>query len=158
MNEGNKGNKGNKGYYIYSAIVVIAILTLFGLITYLIYDILIKLATNTFTNITAIQSIITILLTVYLGGYFSKAVEYKNNKRLESYKVQKEIAIRVIDLAGLFINHSQEEEIRKALINENFKIKLFFNDNLVKLMNEFIQSPNIELYNQIVDELKKCLK
>lgn len=147
-------NQQNKMYYVYSIFAVVFGMLLLALLAYFIYDIFLKLATNKFNNITLIQTIITLILTIFLGGAFQKRLELKNNKKLETYKTQKEIALKIIDLCGLIIfnNNSQALDL---LYTENLKSKLFFDDSIVKLLNEFIEDSNKQKYLDIVDSLKK---
>lgn len=148
----------HKGYYVYSIITVIVFVGLFGFIGYLIYDVVIKLATNQFSNLTLIQSILTLIATVFLGGYFSKSLELKNNKKMETYKTQKEIAIKIIDLAGLIIRNEEKGRALNLLLNENYKVKLFFDDDLVLLINTFLENADKSTYIEIIDTLKKYFK
>ncbi len=154
-------NENKKGYWIYSVAVIIFFVALFGFWGYLIYDLILKLSTTNITNITLIQTIITLVVTVFIGGYFSKGLEFRNNKRLNSLKIQSDIAIIIIDLAGLIIRNENREYNIQLLKNENFKVKLFFDDEAVKAINEFCDSDDKNFkhyYNTIVDCMKKCIK
>ena len=65
-------NESKKGYWIYSSIAVIIGMSLFGFLGYLTYDLVLKLSEKDFSNNTVIQALITLFVTVFLGGYFSK--------------------------------------------------------------------------------------
>ncbi len=148
-----------KGYWIYSVIAIIFGMGLFAFFAYLLYDLIIKLATTEISNDTLIQSLITIIITVFIGGYFSKGLEQRNNKKLETYKVQKEVALNIIDLVGMIVHNNNKEQAIQLLIVESYKVKLFFDDELLKVINNFCQEKDTNKYNlyyiDITDKLKK---
>lgn len=151
-------HSNQKGYYVYSTITIIVFVALFGFIGYLLYDIVVKAGTNKFSNMTLVQSIATLIGTVFIGGYFSKSLEYKNNRRMEEYKTQKEIALRIIDLAGLIIRNEEISKATDLLINENLKVKLFFDDKAVNYVNAFITNKDPDNYNNLIEHLKTYFK
>lgn len=148
-----------KGYWIYSVIAIIFGMGLFAFFAYLLYDLIVKLATTEISNDTLIQSLITLIITVFIGGYFSKGLEQRNNKKLETYKVQKEVALNIIDLMGMIVNNNNKEQAIQLLIVESYKVKLFFDDELLKSINNFCQEKDTSKYNlyyiDITDKLKK---
>lgn len=148
-----------KGYWIYSIITIIFFIGLFAFVAYLLYDLVIKLATTQISNDTLIQSLITLIITVFIGGYFSKYLEHRNNKRLETYKTQKEIALNIINLMGMIIYNNNKEQAIQLLVVESYKVKLFFDDELLKSINSFCQEEDTNKYNayyiDITDKLKK---
>lgn len=148
-----------KGYWIYSVIAIIFGMGLFAFFAYLLYDLIVKLATTEISNDTLIQSLITLIITVFIGGYFSKGLEQRNNKKLETYKVQKEVALNIIDLMGMIVNNKNKEQAIQLLIVESYKVKLFFDDELLKSINNFCQEKDTSKYNlyhiDITDKLKK---
>lgn len=148
-----------KGYWIYSVIAIIFGMGLFAFFAYLLYDLIVKLATTEISNDTLIQSLITLIITVFIGGYFSKGLEQRNNKKLETYKVQKEVALNIINLMGMIVHNNNKEQAIQLLIVESYKVKLFFNDELLKSINNFCQEEDTNKYNlyyiDITDKLKK---
>ena len=149
----------NKGYWVYSCIVIIAFILLFAFTGYLVYDLIIKLSDKDFSNNTAIQALITLVITVFIGGYFSKWLERKNAKKLELYKIQTGISLRLIDLTSNFMWHPEDEEIKHLLLCESSKVKLYFNDEVLSALNLFINAETKEsVYNELIDKLKKCVK
>lgn len=148
-----------KGYWIYSVIAIIFGMGLFAFFAYLLYDLIVKLATTEISNDTLIQSLITLIITVFIGGYFSKGLEQRNNKKLETYKVQKEVALNIIDLMGMIVNNNNKEQAIQLLIVESYKVKLFFDDELLESINNFCQEKDTSKYNlyyiDITDKLKK---
>lgn len=76
-----------KGYWIYSVIAIIFGFGLFGWFGYLVYDLIIKLSEKDFSNNTVIQALITLIVIVFIGGYFSKWLELRNNKKLNYIKL-----------------------------------------------------------------------
>ena len=149
-----------KGYWIYSIVVVIVGFALFGLFGYLIYDLIIKLADKDFSNNTVIQALITLVITVFIGGYFSKSLELRNTKKIELYKIQTTISLRIIDLATAYY-YKQDKDIYSLLIGESSKVKLYLNDEVLLNLNNFISSDKKDLkkyYDILVDSLKKKIK
>ena len=149
-----------KGYWIYSIIAIIFGMTLIAFLGYLIYDLIIKLADKDFSNNTVIQALITLIITVFIGGYFSKWLEIRNSKKLSLYNTKIDISLKIIDLSSEYYRH-QSEEIKNMLIFESSKVKLFFNDDILRRLNVFIESNRKDLmtnYNLLIDELKKNIK
>lgn len=153
-------NIAKKGYWIYSTFVVIFGLSLFAFLGYLLYDLVIKLSEKDFSNNTVIQALITLIITVFIGGYFSKRIENVFAKKNELYKIQINLSLELIDMASEYYrNHSTE--IKNLLIFESAKVKLFFDDTTLKLLNDFIESDKknmIQCYNLLIDDLKKKIK
>lgn len=148
-----------KGYWVYSCVVIVAFVALFAFVGYLIYDLIIKLSDKDFSNNTVIQALITLIITVFIGGYFSKWLERRNARKLELYKTQTTISINVIDLSSLFIWDPDNEETRRQLVCESNKVKLFFNDDTLRALNEFIYAEDKKQhYDTLVDAFKKCIK
>lgn len=155
-------NENKKGYWIYSIIVVIIGFAFFAFFIYLIYDLVIKLADKDFSNNTVIQALITLITTVFIGGFFSKWLENRNAKKLELYKIQTTISLKIIDLSSILLNNNvNNDEIRDMLITESIKVKLYFPDSVLKSLNNFLQSNESEIhenYNIMIEELRKNIK
>ena len=150
-----------KGYWIYSIIAIITGMVLVAFIVYLIYDLIIKLADKDFSNNTVIQALITLIITVFIGGYFSKWLELRNTKKIELYKIQTNISLVLIDLASEYTRNIKNEDIRSLLITESIKVKLYFSDSVLQALNNFINTSveNItENYNILTEELRKNIK
>ena len=153
-------NENKKGYWIYSVIAVIIGMLLLAFIGYLIYDLILKLSDKDFSNNTVIQALITLIITVFIGGYFSKWLEYKNSKRVELYQTRILISLKLIDLASEYYRN-RNDNIKNMLIFESAKLKLFFNDDILKKLNIFIESKDdniIDNYNLLIDSLKINIK
>lgn len=149
-------DKTKKGYWIYSIVAVIFGMMLLAFIGWLIYDLIIKLSEKDFSNNTVVQALITLVVTVFIGGYFSKRLELRNAKDLELYKIRKDISLTIVDLSSEFIYAPNNERIKQLLIAESKKVKLYFTDDALLIMNNFIMSDNkIDLYDKLIDELKK---
>ena len=153
-------NENKKGYLIYSIVAIIIGMSLFAFLGYLVYDLILKLADKDFSNNTVIQALITLIITVFIGGYFSKWLEYKNSKKTKLYETRIDIALRLIDLASEYYRN-RSNEIKSMLIFESAKVKLFFEDETLKRMNNFIESDDkniIDNYNALIDNLKVKIK
>lgn len=154
-------NTEKKGYWVYSIVAIISGLVFFGFLAYLIYDLVIKLSVKDFSNNTVVQAFITLITTVFIGGYFSKWLENRNAKKIELYKIQTSISLKIIDLASILLRHRDDSNARDMLIDESIKVKLYFPDSVLKSINDFIQSDdeNSALqYNIMIDELRKNIK
>ena len=118
------------------------------------------MADKDFSNNTVIQALITLIITVFIGGYFSKWLEYKNTKKTKLYETRIDISLRLIDLASEYYRN-KSNEVKNILIFESAKVKLFFEDETLKKMNIFIESDDkniIDNYNALIDNLKGKLK
>lgn len=79
---------------------------------YLVYDLIIKLADKDYTNNTVIQALITLIITVFLGGYFSKWLEHKNARKIELYRIRTDISLKVIDYASILFHHPERDHAK----------------------------------------------
>ena len=126
----------------------------------MIYDLFIKLSEKDFSNNTVVQALITLVVTVFIGGYFSKWLELKNTKKIELYKIRTEISLKIIDLASEFY-YIQNENIKKALIAESSKVKLYFDDEVLKNLNSYLESNKKDRngkYETLINSLRKNVK
>ena len=149
-----------KGYWIYSTITIIIGFSLFAFWGYLIYDLIVKLSDKDFSNNTVVQALITLIITVFIGGYFSKWIESVFMRKNELYKTKISISLRLIDLASEYYRNNSED-IKNMLIFESSKVKLFFDDITLKKLNSFIKSDKKNMmknYNLLIDELKNNIK
>ena len=152
-------NENKKGYYVYSCIAVIFGMALFAFFGWLIYDLILKLSNQDFSNNTVVQALITLIITVFIGGYFSKWLEIRNHKKLELYKIRTSISLKIIDLATILYHHPESAEAKELLIAESHKVKLYFDDDLLKNLNQFMCEEDKDLYyNRVIDDLKKNIK
>ena len=159
-------NESKKGYWIYSSIAVIIGMSLFGFLGYLIYDLVLKLSEKDFSNNTVIQALITLFVTVFLGGYFSKWLEQKNAKQLEVFRIQREIAIKIIDYATVLYYHPAAQREKELLKAESIKVKIFFDDSTLKTINQYLiaveqssfDNEKGTIYDKLADQLKKVIK
>ena len=152
-------NKRKRGYWVYSIVAIIIGFALFGFWGYLVYDLLLKMSEKDFSNNTVIQALISLIVTVFLGGYFSKYLERRNAKKLELLKTQKDIAIRIIDLASEYCYDPRNEEKKHLLFAEKAKVQLFFNDETLAAMEPYLNDgPTKEGYAQIVNVMQKAIK
>jgi|GEM_PF-2389749 hypothetical protein len=153
-------NENKQGYWAYSIIAVLVGMGLLGFLGWLICDLINKLADKDLSNNTVIQAILTLIITVFIGGFFSKWLESRNAKKLELYKIQTTISLTLIDLASEAVHNPENEQIKQLLIRESSKVKLYFSDSTLKALNEFIKDDKKkpDKYNRIIDELRKNVK
>ena len=155
-----ENNVERKGYWIYSIIAIVFGFGLFAFWGYLIYDLIIKLSEKELSNNTVVQALITLVITVFIGGYFSKWIESKFSRKNELYKTRISISLRLIDLASEYYRN-QSEEIKNILIFESSKVKLFFDDSILEKLNKYIKCNKKDMminYKSLVDELKSKIK
>lgn len=105
---------------------------------YSIYDLILKLSIKDFSNNTVVQALITLIVSVFIGQFYSKWLE-RRNKNL-SYKMQTQLSLMLIDLTSAFIWQLVNEDIKRDLIRESSKVKLYFNDETLKQLNDFIKA------------------
>lgn len=158
-------NENKKGYWIYSVVAIIVGMSLFAFWGYLIYDLVLKLSEKDFSNNTVVQALFSLVTTVFLGGYFTKVLERRNAKKLEVFKVQRNISLKVIDYATILYYHPENENIKELLIAESIKVKLYFNDEVLKTLNDFINiidgingEQKDTLYENLAEQLRKAIK
>lgn len=166
MDEVNNMNENKKGYWIYSVIAIVIGMSLFAFWGYLLYDLVLKLSEKDFSNNTVVQALFSLVTTVFLGGYFTKILERRNAKKLEVFKVQKDISLKVIDYATVLYYHPENVQVKELLIAETIKVKLYFDDDVLKATNEFIKSLDAiqgngqkdTTYENLANQLKKAIK
>lgn len=149
-----------KGYWFYSCIAIIFGIALFAFVGYLIYDLVIKLSEKDFSSDTVVQALIALVITVFIGGYFSKWLERRNAKKLCLYQTRIDISLKLIDLSSEFYRN-QNDLLKNILIFESSKVKLFFYDNTLICLNKFIESIKGDMlnnYNSLIDKLKENIK
>ena len=159
-------NNNKKGYWIYSIIAIIFGMLLFAFLGYLIYDLVLKLSEKDFSNNTVVQALFSLVTTVFLGGYFTKLLERKNAKQLEVFKIQKDISLAIIDYATALYYHPENEKVKELLRAETTKVKLYFDNEVLKAIIAFIDSINNNesqelkdtLYENLSTQLKKSIK
>lgn len=156
----NNENQNSNGYYVYSCVAITLGILFLGYIAYLIYDVIIKFSSGTFTFSTAVQSVAALIITALVSPIITKIIEYNNNKKLETYKSQKEIALNIINIAGVLIEQREEDKqlAWNFLSNENKKVKLLFDDKTVMSVNNFLQESNSNNYNDLIDNLKRFFR
>ena len=110
-----KDNVQQKGYWIYSCVVIIIFIALLAFVGWLIYDLIIKLSEKDFSNNTVVQALITLILTIFIGGYYSKWLDQKNAKKIYLYQTRINVSLKLIDLSSSFYNE-QSELIKKYLL------------------------------------------
>lgn len=153
-------NVHKKGFWIYSCVTIIFGMALFAFVGYLIYDLVIKLSEKDFSNNTVVQALITLIITVFIGGYFSKWLERCNAKKLCLYQTRIDISLKLINLSSEFYR-DQNDLLKNMLIFESSKVKLFFNDDTLICLNKFIESNKEDMlnnYNSLIDKLKENIK
>lgn len=159
-------NENKKGYWIYSVIAIVIGMSLFAFWGYLIYDLVLKLSEKDFSNNTVVQALFSLVTTVFLGGYFTKILERRNAKKLEVFKLQKDISLKVVDYATILYYHPENTQVKELLIAETIKVKLYFDDEVLKAINEFIKTIDTNqekeetdaTYENLATQLKKAIK
>lgn len=100
------------------------------------------------------------IVTIFIGGYFSKWLELRNSKKIELYKIRTEISLKIIDLASAYY-YNQDENIKNLLITESSKVKLYFDNEVLKNLNIYLESNKKDRngkYESLIDSLRKNVK
>jgi len=117
------------------------------------------LSEKDFSSNTVLQAFITLVITIFIGGYFSKWLQLRNVKKIELYKIRTSLTLTLIDLSGALIYHPEDEDLRRAILRESSKVKLYFPDEVHNLLNEFIESENkVGVYNSLMNSLRESIK
>ena len=159
-------NENKKGYWIYSIIVAFVGMVLFAYWGYLIYNLILKLTVKELSNNTLIQALISLIVTVFLGGYFSKWLERRNAKKLEIFKTKRDISLNIIDYASIIYFQPENEQAKRLFVGELSKIILYFDEETIKTTQEFINEVNKNSdidairckYDVLIKQLKKSMK
>lgn len=78
---------------------------------------------------------------------------------MEFLKIQNEIALTLVDLSSELLYAPDDEMIKREMIKESSKVKLYFDDETLKILNTYIESEDKKLYyDSLVDCLKKKIK
>ncbi|WP_416150230.1 hypothetical protein ACM26V_04375 [Salipaludibacillus sp. HK11] len=117
-------------------------------------------STNQFADNTILQILLTLIFSVIIGSYLTKKFERKNQKELEIFKIRNKIVLTIVDLAGMIISRkdSKKEKALELLHNENVKVKLYFDDSMVKYVNDFLEKQSESSYHSLVNILKLYIK
>lgn len=152
--------KDDKIGCIYGISMFLVLFGFIGFVIYLLYVLISKASSGEFTDITLLQAMLTAVFSVLGGTLLSKKLEERNAKSSELFKIRSNIGLKIIDLGGLILCSNEIAEINKAvnlLINENVKVKIFFDDEVVKAINYFLEKKSPSAYEAMTDKLKKYL-
>lgn len=142
--------------YFYGIIVFLIVFGVAAFSIYLVYLLVVKASTNQFANTTVLQAMLTLIISILIGTILTKSLESRNAKRLEVFKIKKDVSINIINLSGVLLS-SDESEKQKAfelLHNENVKVKLFFDDETVGAVKKFLEEKSLSSYGEMTDMLK----
>lgn len=145
--------------YFYGIILFLIVFGVAAFSIYLVYLLVVKASTNQFADTTVLQAMLTLIISVLIGTILTKSLESRNAKRLEVFKIKKDVSINIINLSGVLLS-SDESEKQKAfeiLHNENMKVKLFFDDETVRAVKKFLEEKTLSSYGEMTDMLKKHL-
>lgn len=157
MNKKSENHGTHSGYYIYSTMAIIGFILLIAFVCYLVYDLLIKLTSQEISNATLVQAVITLLITIFVGGIFGKNLELRNSRKLEFLKVQKDIALTVIELTKK-ISSGEDSKIALAqLYFEINKAELFFNKEVADSIKGLHSAVTQENYDKVIENMRKVL-
>ena len=145
--------------YFYGTILFLIVFGVAAFTIYLIYTLIVKASTNEFANTTILQAMLTLLISVLLGTILTKSLESRNAKKLEVFKVKKDVSITIINLAGIILTAESDEKLKamELLNNENYKVKLFFDDDTVRAVKHFLEETSLVAYGTMTDLLRKHL-
>lgn len=143
--------------YFYGIIMFLIVFGVAAFTIYLMYLLIVKASTNEFTNTIVLQAMLTLIISVILGTILTKSLESRNAKRIEVFKVKKDVSLTIINLAGIILSTENDEKFKamELLNNENYKVKLFFDDDTVRAVKQFLEERSLSTYGTMTDLLKK---
>ncbi|MGG4107985.1 hypothetical protein AAXB25_29260 [Paenibacillus lautus] len=144
--------------YFYGIILFLIVFGVAAFSVYLVYLLVVKASTNQFADTTVLQAMLTLIISVLIGTILTKSLESRNAKRLEVFKIRKDVSIN-INLSGVLLSSDESEKQRafEILHNENMKVKLFFDDETVRAVKKFLEEKSLSSYEEMTDMLKKHL-
>lgn len=154
--------KGEKGYIAYLVIMTISSVLYISFISLLIisviYDMIVKASTGTFTDLTIPTTLLTLIGSVFFGTWFGKKLDMRNIRRTETYKEVKELSCKIISLMSDVLSDSVNTETKNELKRYTNQSKLFFNNTTIEKINLFLENPSEQLLSNVVNEMQKELR
>lgn len=147
--------KDSNAQYWYGIGMVLIVLSFLGFLIYLIYTLIVKASNNEFSNVALIQTLFSLFFTVVIGTLLSKNLDKRNARQSEIYKIKVDVAEKFVLVGTLLLMDPDNEEGNKTLLNLQIRTKLFFKNDVLTHMNQFMKTKEQTEFDHIVDLMRK---
>lgn len=147
--------KKDNAQYWYGIGMAFIFLLFFGFVVYLIYTLIAKAANNEFSNVALIQSIGSLFFTVVIGTVLSKNLDKRNAKQSEIYKNKVDVAEKFVLVGTVLLMENDNDEANKNYVLLQVKAKLFFDENVLVQMNQFMKTKGQTEFDSVVELMRK---
>ena len=124
-------------------------------VIYLVYTLIVKVATNEFSNVALIQSIFSLFFTVFVGTFLSKNLDKRNARQSEIQKIKVDVAEKFVLIGTLLLMEPDNDEANKNYVFLQVRAKLFFKDEVLVQMNQFMKTKAQPEFDNIVELMRK---
>lgn len=147
--------KDDNAQYWYGIGMVFIFLLFFGFVVYLVYTLIAKVANNEFSNVALIQSIGSLFFTVVIGTILSKKLDKHNARQAEIHKIKVDVAEKFVLIGTILLMDHDNEEANKNYALLQVRAKLFFKDEVLVQMNQFMTTKAQTEFDSIVELMRK---
>lgn len=147
--------KKDNAQYWYGIGMAFIFLLFFGFVVYLIYTLIAKAANNEFSNVALIQSIGSLFFTVVIGTVLSKNLDKRNAKQSEIYKNKVDVAEKFVLVGTVLLMENDNDEANKNYVLLQVRAKLFFDENVLVQMNQFMKTKGQTEFDSVVELMRK---
>lgn len=124
-------------------------------VVYLVYTLIVKVANNEFSNVALIQSIISLFFTVVVGTFLSKNLDKRNARQAEIQKIKVDVAEKFVLIGTILLTEPDNDEANKNYVFLQVRAKLFFKDEVLVQMNQFMKTKAQPEFDNIVELMRK---
>lgn len=147
--------KNNNGQYWYGIGMFSIFLLFLGFVVYLVYTFIVRASNNEFSNTALIQTLLSFILTVVFGTVLSKNLDKRNARQSEIYKIKVDVAEKFVLTGTLLLMCHDDADANKTLVQLQVRAKLFFKDEVLLQMNQFMKTKSQDDFDYIVELMRK---
>lgn len=147
--------KDNNAQYWYGIAMVLIFLLFFGFVIYLVYTLIVKASNDEFSNVALIQSIASLFFTVVIGTILSKNLDKRNAQQSEIHKIKVDVAEKFVLIGTLLLIDPDNEEANKGYVSLQVRAKLFFKEEVLAQMNQFIEAKSQTAFDNVIELMRK---
>lgn len=147
--------KDNNAQYWYGIAMVLIFLLFFGFVIYLVYTLIVKASNDEFSNVALIQSIASLFFTVVIGTFLSKNLDKRNARQSEIHKIKVDVAEKFVLIGTLLLIDPDNEEANKGYVSLQVRAKLFFKEEVLAQMNQFIEAKSQTAFDNVIELMRK---
>lgn len=148
----------NNAQYWYGIGMVLVFMFFFGFVIYLVYTLIVKASNNEFSNVALIQSIGSLFFTVVIGTVLSKNLDKRNARQSEVYKIKVDVAEKFVLIGTLLLKEPDNEDANINYVSLQVRAKLFFNNEVLNQMNQFIKTKAQTEFDNVIELMRKEIK